>query len=389
MIRKSEVSPGDIEAARQRLQGVAHRTCLDYSSTFSSLTGLEIYLKLENTQRTGSFKIRGAFNKISSLAEKEKAKGVVAASAGNHAQGVAFAASKAGIPSTIVMPQGVSIAKLTATRGYGAKIILGGQSYDEAYAKALSLQEETGAAFVHAFDDPFVIAGQGTVGREIMEDLPEVENILAPVGGGGLMAGVAVAVKSLKPKVRLIGVKASHPETIADGIAVKQPGRLNTSIINQLVDDIITVNDEEIAQAILMLLERSKLVCEGAGAVALAAVLSSKVTGLKGRTALIISGGNIDVHVLSIIIERGLTKAGRYIRLNTVVTDRPGALQKLLAVIAATRANVISVTHDRIQPYIPITRAEVGLVLETRDPEHVDQVLATLKSEGYEFSLLN
>ena len=284
----------DVWEARENLTHIIHQTRLDLSFTFSELSGNEVYLKTENLQKTGSFKIRGAYNKIASLTPQEREKGVIAASAGNHAQGVAFGATKAGIPSTIVMPEGAPLAKVVATRGYGANVVLHGGVYDDAYQKALELQKETGATFVHAFDDPEVIAGQGTIGLEIVDELPDIDTILVPVGGGGLISGIAVAVKSLKPKVKIIGVEAqgaasvlasrekgelyalTSASTIADGIAVKCPGKLTFELIQEYVDDIVTVSDEEIASTMLLLLERAKLVAEGSGAAALAALVYQK-----------------------------------------------------------------------------------------------------------------
>lgn len=397
---KFPVDYKDILTAKSRVSGVIRRTPVDYSTTFSRITGQEVFFKYENLQKTGSFKIRGALNKMASLTEQERASGVIAASAGNHAQGVALAASMAGVESTIVMPEGVPIAKLMATKEYGSKVVLSGQSYDEAYIKAEQIKEETKAVFVHAFNDSAIIAGQGTVGLEILEDLPNVNTVVVPIGGGGLISGIALAVKQVKPQIRIIGVQAegapsmknavtsgeiresSNVSTIADGIAIKHPGDLTFSIVKELVDDIVLVNDEDIAQAILMMIERNKLTCEGAGAAGIAALLGGEIKG-PGKILTVITGGNIDIHTLSIIIERGLTKAGRYVRLKTVVVDRPGALQKLLGIVAETKANVISVAHNRILTRVPITQAEVSLDLETRDPEHVENIMKTLSDKGY------
>lgn len=397
---KFPVNYNDILEAKSRIYGLIRRTPVDFSTTFSSITGQQVFFKYENLQKTGSFKIRGALNKMASLTEQQRAAGVVAASAGNHAQGVALAASKAGVESTIVMPEGVPIAKLMATKEYGAKVVLSGQSYDEAYIKAEQIKEETNAVFVHAFNDPAIIAGQGTVGLEIMEDLPDIDTVVVPIGGGGLISGIALVLKQVRPEIQVIGVQAegapsmeravnsgqirenSDVSTIADGIAIKHPGELTFSIVKELVDDIVLVNDEEIAQAILMMIERSKLVCEGAGAAGVAALLNGKVKS-SGKILTVVTGGNIDIHTLSIIIERGLTKAGRYVRLKTVVVDRPGALQKLLGVVAETKANVISVAHNRILTRVPITQAEVSLDLETRNPEHVEEIVKNLFNKGY------
>ncbi|RKO67908.1 threonine ammonia-lyase [Desulfofundulus salinus] len=390
-----------IQEARKRLAGVIHHTPLDHSTTFSRLTGREVYFKLENLQKTGSFKIRGAYNKIMSLTLEERQRGVIAASAGNHAQGVAYAATRAGIPSTVVMPEGAPISKVMATRGYGAQVILAGGGYDEAFDYARRMQKETGATLVHGFDDPLVAAGQGTIGLELLDELPDLDAVLVPVGGGGLIAGIAVAIKSLKPQVRVIGIqsrgapavylslKGDHRQqlvttaTIADGISVRRPGEFTLEVMRRYVDDVLLVDDEEIARAILMLLERSKIVVEGAGAVVLAALLHGHLSLPGAKVALVLSGGNIDVNILSIIIERGLVKSGRIIRLRTVVTDQPGSLQRLLGVLAAVRANVISINHDRIKPQVPLKQAEVELLLETSDVEHMERVMAALTREGY------
>lgn len=390
-----------IKRAAGRLTGVAHHTPLDYSVTFSEMTGNSVYLKLENLQKTGSFKIRGAYNKVMSLNEGSRTRGVIAASAGNHAQGVAYAALKAGIQCTIIMPDSAPLAKVMATRGYGADVVLTPGGYEEAYRFAVHMQKEKGATFVHAFDDIDVIAGQGTVALEIIEDLPEVEAVFVPVGGGGLISGVSFALKSMLPQVRVFGVQAtgapgmhiSHmhdklmesrfASTFADGIAVRRPGKVTFDLTEQYVDDIITVDDEEIAGAIILLLERSKIVAEGAGAVGLAALLGKKVHMSGCKTAVILSGGNIDINTLSLIIERGLIKTGRRIRLRVLAPDRPGSLCKLLAVVADTGANVVSVLHNRIKLSVPIKQVEVELALETRDLEHIGQIISKLSQDGY------
>ncbi|WP_425061296.1 threonine ammonia-lyase [Sporomusa carbonis] len=395
----------DIETAREALAGIVHHTTLDRSSTFSSLTGNEVYLKLENMQKTGSFKIRGAYNKIHTLTPEEKANGVIAASAGNHAQGVAYGASRAGIKSTIVMPEIAPLAKITATRGYGAEVVLAGAVYDEAYNKAVEIQAETGQTFIHAFNDPAVIAGQGTIGLEILQDLEDVAAIVTPIGGGGLIAGIAVAVKELAPHVKIYGVQAQgapamymskrahilkttkDAETFADGIAVKVPGDITFTLIDKYVDDIVVVDDEAIAGTILMLLERAKLMVEGAGAISLTAILHDKIPA-KGKIVSVISGGNVDVNFISRIIERGLVKAGRRVRLSTVVVDRPGSLQRLLAIIAHLQANVLYVSHDRVEKHVPLGQAVVEIGLETRDVLHTDHILASLRHEGYKVEII-
>lgn len=387
--------------ARERLLRVARRTPLDYSTTFSKLSGNAVYLKLENMQKTGSFKIRGAYNKVMSLSKKDRSLGVIAASAGNHAQGVAYAAAAAGISCTVVMPEGAPISKVMATQGYDAEVVLAGGGYDEAHRIARELQNESGAVFVHGFDDAEVIAGQATIALELLEELPDIEAVLVPVGGGGLLAGIAFVLKEINPLVRVIGVQAagapamycSYQEgrlrkvkgagTFADGIAVAEPGELTFALIKNYVDEFVTVDDEEIAGAILMFLERAKIVAEGAGAVGLAALLNNKTTLQKAKTAVILSGGNIDVNILSTIIERGLAKTGRYVRLRLAVPDSPGSLLRLLSVAADAHANVISVTHDRIKQEIPLKQAEVEMVLETKNVEHIEQIIDCLSAAGY------
>ncbi|MGI6226967.1 MAG: threonine ammonia-lyase [Peptococcales bacterium] len=387
--------------ARENLVGVIHQTNLDLSFTFSELSGNKVYLKTENLQKTGSFKLRGAFNKIASLSPEEKEKGVIAASAGNHAQGVAFGASKAGIASTIVMPEGAPLSKVVATRGYGANVVLHGGVYDDAYNKAIEIQKETGATFVHAFDDPEVIAGQGTIGLEILDELPDVDVILAPIGGGGLISGIAVAVKTLKPSVKIIGVEAEgaacvlasrqsgEPQTltsaltIADGIAVKSPGTITFDLIQKYVEDVVTVSDEEISSTILLLLERSKLVAEGSGAAALAALVYRKNLLQNKKVAVLVSGGNIDVNFMSRIIEKGLVKTGRNVTITTAILDKPGNLQHFLSIIAENKANVISISHDRLDPNLPLDIAQVKVVLETQSHEHVARLISSIKEQGY------
>lgn len=391
----------DFLKAQTHLQGITHITNLDYSTTFSQMAQAEVYLKTENLQKTGSFKIRGAYHKIAQLSDEDKRKGVIAASAGNHAQGVALAAKKAGIEATIVMPEIAPLSKIAATKNYGAEVLLYGQIFDDAYQKAQEIQRETQAVFIHAFDDPEIIAGQGTVGLEILEQLPDVETVFVPVGGGGLASGVALALKSQKPKVKIIGVEAKGAAclqaslqkgkldplisvgTIADGIAVKCPGELNLQILKEYLDDIVTVDDEETASTILLLLERAKLVVEGAGAVSLAALLYHKYPVTNEKVVAIISGGNIDVNFISLIIEKGLVKTGRYLRLKTCILDKPGNLQVFLQIIAEERGNIISINHDRTLAYLPIDRAQVDTVIETQGPEHGMKILQALRKRGF------
>ncbi|MEW5954750.1 MAG: threonine ammonia-lyase [Bacillota bacterium] len=396
----------DIKRAAGRIAGVIHRTPLDYSRTFSALTGSRVYFKLENLQKTGSFKIRGAYNKISLLDENERSRGVIAASAGNHAQGVAYAASLAGINSTIIMPESAPMAKVMATREYGARVILDGKGYDEAYDRAVSLQREMGAVMVHGFNDPDIITGQGTLGLELLQQLPGVDVVLVPIGGGGLAAGVSLAIKETRPRVKVIGVQAGEAaavymskkagrlkelpgeaSTIADGIAVRLPGDLTFEVIRQYVDDIVIVDEEEIARSILMLLERSKLVVEGAGAVAVAALLQRRVAYPGAKIAIILSGGNIDMNVIATIIERGLIREGRRLRLRTLLSDRPGSLNSLLSAITTFQANVISIHHDRANPLVPLKQAGVELVLETRDQGHINVIVDTLRNSGYQITV--
>ncbi|HHV79547.1 MAG TPA: threonine ammonia-lyase [Firmicutes bacterium] len=388
--------------ARRRLSGVIRVTPLDHSVTFSRMTGADVYLKLENLQKTGSFKIRGAWNKISRLSAEEKAKGVVAASAGNHAQGVALAATEAGISCTIVMPAVAPLAKVEATRGYGARVVLKGSNYDEAYEEALRITKETDAAFVHPFDDEEIIAGQGTISLEIMEQLPEVDVLVVPIGGGGLASGIAMAAKEIKPSVRVFGVQAAGApsmvrslagkkptaldsvNTIADGIAVKKPGGLTFDYCRKYLDGVVTVDDDQIAHAMLLLLERAKLVAEGAGAASLAALVSGKIPCPGKKVVAIISGGNVDVNLMSRIIEHGLSKAGRYMQIVTRVPDRPGSLLKLLNIIASEGANVVSVEHDRLRQDLVLGQAEVEIRVETYGPEHMRRIEARLAEAGYD-----
>lgn len=390
-----------IQEANQAIHPYIYRTILDHSSNLSNLTGSDIYLKMENLQKTGSFKVRGAMNKTLKLTEEEKRKGVLAASAGNHAQGVAMAASRIGIPSTIVMPENAPLAKVSATEGYGAKVILSGAVFDDAYQKAIEIQKETGATFIHAFDDLEVMSGQGTIGLEIYEELPEVETVLVPIGGGGLISGIAVALKSLKPSVRIIGVQASgaasmahalnigKPEalakanTLADGIAVKRAGDLTFAAVRHYVDDIVTVEEEEISQAILLLMERTKSLVEGAGAVAVAAALQGKVKLTGQKAVLILSGGNIDVNFLAQIIERGLRRSGRAMSRQLILPDQPGNLEKVIDLISAERANIINIEHSRYDLSVPLRSARVQMLLETQSFEHQERIVKRLENAGY------
>jgi threonine dehydratase len=381
----------DIEAARARIGALARVTPVYSSETLSRRSGRPVMLKAENLQRTGSFKIRGAVNKIATLTDEERAAGVVTASAGNHGQAVALAAREAGVAATVFMPQDAPMAKVDATRSYGAEVILVGEGYDEADVAARE-RVDAGATLVHAFEDEVVIAGQGTLGLEIAEQVGELETLVVPIGGGGLASGIALALKELRPEVKIVGVQAetcapfagdgAPGHTIADGIAVKKPGELTKRILADRLDGVVTVSDPEIAQAIVLLLERVKLVVEGAGAASVAAVLAGKVTG-KGPACALLSGGNIDATLLIEIARHGLTQAGRFLVVRTKLDDRPGALARLLALIADERVNVLSVEHHREGMDLPVTGTEVELTLATRDDEHCDELLARLAEWGY------
>lgn len=393
------VTLGDILEARERLRPVLFPTEL-VPSTVLSGSGREVFLKTESLQITGSFKVRGAYIKLSALTEEERAKGVIASSAGNHAQGVGLAARMFGTPATIVMPEGAPLAKISGTRELGAKVILHGMAYDDAYRKAREIQAETGATFVHPFDDPQVIAGQGTIGLEILQDLPDVDAIVAPIGGGGMISGIALAVKKLKPHVKIYGVEAAgcasmtaaleagHPvelersNTIADGIAVRRVGDLPFEICSDLLDGVVAVEEDEIAQTILLLLEKSKIITEGAGAAAAAALLYNKIPE-QGKIAVVLSGGNIDVTMLSRIIDKGMMKAGRLVTLQTVIEDKPGRLHRLLKVISETEANVVSIAHDRTNLEAGLNKAMLQLTLETQDHAHIERIIGIMQDSGY------
>jgi threonine dehydratase len=391
----------DIERARERIEGVVYTSPCPYSETLSTLTGARVHVKLENLQLTGSFKERGAANVLLQLDDDERRRGVVAASAGNHGLAVAFHAARLGLAATIVMPEWAPLAKVAAARRHGAEIVLAGDNYDEAYGRARAIQAERGLTFVHPFDDPRVIAGQGTIGLELLEQVPGLEAVLVPVGGGGLIGGIALAIKSRRPDVRVIGVQAKaiaamahalsagHPTTIpaavtiADGIGVRRVGECSFALARRYVDDVVTVSEEEIANAILLLLEIEKTVAEGAGAVGLAALVNKRVALEKSTVALVLSGGNIDVTILSRIIERGLVKDGRIVRLSVLLRDRPGALAALTALVAECRANVLHIQHDRTSPRARIGESEVVLTLETSGREQIDGVKRRLTKAGY------
>jgi threonine dehydratase len=382
----------EIQEARGRLAGVARETPVISSETLGRLSGRPVWLKAENLQRTGSFKIRGAYNRIAKLTDAERAAGVVTASAGNHGQAVAWAARECGVPATVFMPEDAPTAKIEATKSYGAEVVLAGRGFDDA-VRAAQERVEAGETFVHAFEDPLVLAGQGTLGLELAEQLgPEVGTVVIPIGGGGLAAGIALALGELRPELRLVGVQAAacapfagHAptgNTIADGIAVKQPGELTQSLLAGRLETVVTVTDAEIAGAILLVSERCKLTVEGAGAASVAALLADKVDG-SGATCALLSGGNIDASMLIEVLRHGLTRAGRYLVVRTRVDDRPGNLALLLALVAEERANVLEVNHHREGMDLPVTGTEIELTLVMRDEEHCEELLTHLAERGY------
>jgi threonine dehydratase, medium form len=400
-IAPHSVKIAHIWQAYKYLKPLIHHTALSHSRSMSQFTGADIYLKCEHMQRAGSFKVRGASYKISTLSEEQRRAGVVAASAGNHAQGVAISAARYAIPCTIVMPESAPQAKVMATEGYGAKVVLHGPTYDDAYQHCLELQQKSGATFIHAFDDPQIIAGQGTLGLEMLTDLPDADAIVVPIGGGGLISGIAIAARALKPDITIIGVQAAGAPscqaslqagsiqtlpaitTIADGIAVKRPGDLTFSIIQDLVDDVVVVDDEATINAVLLLMERCKMMVEGAGAIGLAALLSGAIK-LKGKKVLVpLTGGNIDMNLVGRFIEHGLASAGRYFVVHTRLTDRPGELMRMLAIITEMRINIIDVRHQRISSRLPIMQREETITMETSSHEQCEELLRRLTEQGY------
>ncbi len=389
----------EIETIRKNLTGIIHYTPLERSHTFSVLTNNQVFLKLENFQRTGSFKIRGAYNKISNLPETERKKGVITASAGNHGQAVALAAKLFDINSTIVVPENSPIVKIEAIKNYNdkGKVVEHGMTYDDAYQKALEIKNEEDLIFIHAFNDMNIIKGQATIGLEVLEQFPEIEYILCPIGGGGLISGISSYCKKLNSNIKIIGVQSDKApfmfeafkgkdlkplemkDTICDGIAVKKPGDMTLEMIKEYVDDILLVSDEEVANAILLLLERSKIYVEGAGAAGLAALLSKKLNITNKNVAVIISGGNLTPNLLNRIIKKGLIKAGRLLKFKTKVSDVPGALLNVLRVIAEEKGNIISIIHEREKLELEYKQAEVILEIETRNQHHINEILKKLK----------
>lgn len=399
----------DIVKAQELLSGIIRRTPLQTSRTFSGLAGTNLFLKLECLQVTGSFKVRGAFVKISRLSHKQTGYGVIAASAGNHAQGVAYAAMIKKIPCTIVMPENASPAKVAATRSYGAKVIRRGANYDDAWEATQQIAKSEGSTIVHAFDDPDVIAGQGTIGLELLEDLPDVGRIYVPIGGGGLAAGVAIAVKSRKPNVKIIGVESTafpamkeslakgslqctkHGYSIADGIAVKQPGELTHQIVSKYLDDIVLIDDTSIVKTMFLLMERAKLVVEPAGAASLAYLLSngSYVGSRKDKVVTILSGGNVDMYLLGQIVAKGLMQMGRLLKIFILLPDKPGALKSVVDGIAELSVNIVEVEHDRLSAHIPAGTAGVYLSLELENEKHAHRLIEFLKQKGIEFKVVS
>lgn len=399
----------DIVKAQELLSGIIRRTSLQTSRTFSGLAGTNLFLKLECLQVTGSFKVRGAFVKISRLSHKQTGYGVIAASAGNHAQGVAYAAMIKKIPCTIVMPENASPAKVAATRSYGAKVIRRGANYDDAWEATQQIAKSEGSTIVHAFDDPDVIAGQGTIGLELLEDLPDVDRIYVPIGGGGLAAGVAIAVKSRKPNVKIIGVESTafpamkeslakgslqctkHGYSIADGIAVKQPGELTHQIVSKYLDDIVLIDDTSIVKTMFLLMERAKLVVEPAGAASLAYLLSndSYVGSRKDKVVTILSGGNVDMYLLGQIVAKGLMQMGRLLKIFILLPDKPGALKSVVDGIAELSVNIVEVEHDRMSAHIPAGTAGVYLSLELENEKHAHRLIEFLKQKGIEFKVVS
>jgi threonine dehydratase len=398
----------EILRAQEVLSGTIRKTPLQTSRTFSDLTGTNLFLKLECLQVTGSFKARGAFVKISSLSDKRAGHGVIAASAGNHAQGVAYAAALKNIPCTIVMPQNASPAKVAATRSYGAKVVRRGGDYDDAWAAAQEIAKTDNTTIVHAFDDPEIIAGQGTIGLELLEDLPDVDRVYLPIGGGGLAAGIAIAIKSRKPNIKIIGVESNafpamkesvaksliqptkRGYSIADGIAVKKPGELTHKIISNYLDDIVLIDDVSIVKTMFLLMERAKLVVEPAGAASLAYLLSNGgPISSKDKVVAILSGGNVDMYLLGQVVAKGLMQMGRLLKIFILLPDKPGALKRVVDGIAELSVNIVEVDHDRLSAHIPAGTAGVYLSLELENEKHAQRLVQFLKQEGIEFKVVN
>lgn len=396
-----DVTLQDIQAARERIASAISRTPLSKSENLSKICGNQVYCKLENLNITGSFKERGALNKLLQLTDAEKKSGVISASAGNHAQGVSYHAQRLGIAATIVMPTRTPLIKVSAVKSHGAEVVLHGSNFDDAYAEAVRIQTDRKLTFVHPFNDPAIIAGQGTIGLEILEQLPDVDTIVAPIGGGGLAAGIGLAVKSVAPHVKVYGVQAKRiaamdaslakgelvtlagVRTLAEGIAVRTPGSITFPLVQKWVDGIVTVDEEEIASSILLLIEKEKTVVEGAGATTLAALVNDRLPMTGKKVVIVLSGGNIDVNVLSRIIERGLVKDGRMVRLTVRIQDVPGALATLTAQLGEAQANILEIYHNRAFSKADLGETEVEVTLETKGAAHIEQVIGRLKKKGY------
>jgi threonine dehydratase len=395
------VTVDDVRDAAAHFGDAVRRTPLIHSATFSALAGCDVYLKPESLQRTGSFKLRGAMNRLRALTPGERKRGVVAASAGNHAQGVAVAARSHNVHATIVMPRTTPLAKVEATRSYGADVTLHGDSYEDAASEAARIAQDRGATIIHAFDDPLIVAGQGTVALEILVDLPDADAIVVPVGGGGLIAGIGVAARAVAPRCRVIGVQVeaapgarrsldagaitsiAPSPTIADGIAVAGPGDVTFPLLKKCVDDIVLVDEDDVAQAMVLLLERTKLVVEGAGAVAVAALITGRIAQPGSRVAAVLSGGNVDINMLARVVEHGLMRAGRYYSLTVGLDDKPGQLATLSTVLSEAGANILSVAHHRFGIALPVGRVQVVLLLEVRNRDHAAEVDAALERAGF------
>ncbi|MDR1834291.1 MAG: threonine ammonia-lyase [Fusobacteriaceae bacterium] len=393
-----------IKQAQKTIAGIAKKTPLIESHAFEQIEGARVYFKCENLQKTGSFKIRGAINKIASLTEEEKKRGVIASSAGNHAQGVALGATAQGIHSTIVMPETAPLAKISATKGYGAEVVLHGAAYDDAYEKACALQKEQNSVFLHPYNDPYVIAGQGTIALEILEDLPDVDMVLVPIGGGGMLSGIATGLKESRPDIEVIGVETANiPSmkvsidnkkittvppgvTIADGINVRTPGDITFSIIQKYVDKIVTVTENEIADAVLFLMEKGKIVAEGSGATPLAAVLAGKVDCRNKKVCVLISGGNVDIPLIDRILNRALINQGRRYEFRVKVQDRYGEAERLVRLITESRANILFLTQTMYNSDLGINMQEITFVIECSDMEHRNRVKELLRQAGYEIN---
>lgn len=396
----------EIIKAQVRLRGVAKVTPLERSKSFSQMVGANVFMKLENLQTTGSFKIRGAYNKIMCLTEEERLAGVVCASAGNHAQGVAYSATQQGVKATVFMPIFTPALKVIATKAYGADVKLVGESYDDAYEAARAFAEETNATYIHAFNDPFIIAGQGTIGLEVLDQFPEVEEIIVPVGGGGLIAGIATAVKSINPEIRIIGVEAEGAQslqksleqgalvpwtsqrTIADGIAVKKPGDLTLAAAQEFVDEVVVVNDEEIAHALYLLLQRAKVLAEPAGVATIAAIMSKKVNVRGKNVACIISGGNINMGILEQVLEKGMMQEGLRVRLEVLIPDLAGELKRVISILENSKVNIHDIVHERTIHRVPVGHTLITITFNTRELGQIDSICQELESQGLVYSIM-